>query len=153
LGIGTLSLHAGQPFALLIGVREYEQPNLEPLRYSENDVSVLADVLRERGHPPGNIMVLTTSRGATDPWLRPTTSRMRYWLRRVLRNRKDDDTVVIAFAGHGVQFEGSEESYLCPTDARIDDRDSLISLSEVYALMANSPAQVKVLLLDCCRND
>src|SRR5262245_19395118 len=119
LGFGALSLHAGQPIALLVGVGEYEQPGLKSLPYAENDISVLADVLREGGHPPGNIMVLTTSRGATDPWLRPTASRIRYWLRRVLRDyppdyRKDDpkrpllrndpkdDTVLVAFAGHGV---------------------------------------------------
>jgi uncharacterized caspase-like protein len=52
-----------------------------------------------------------------------------------------------------VQFSKEGESYFCPADARLIDRASLISLSEVYAELERCPARVKVLLVDACRND
>ncbi|MEO8496185.1 MAG: caspase family protein [Planctomycetota bacterium] len=44
-------------------------------------------------------------------------------------------------------------SYFCPIDARLDRADSLLSLEKLYRLLALSPADVKLMLVDACRND
>ena len=61
--------------------------------------------------------------------------------------------MLVAFAGHGVQFRGSNEVYFCPADARPDDKATLIPLNEVYQALAECEAQFKLLLSDACRND
>ena len=61
----------------------------------------------------------------------------------------------MALAGHGVQFRDSEasESYFCPADARLGDRSSLISLTEIHRALEKCRAAFKLLLVDACRND
>ena len=63
--------------------------------------------------------------------------KIRSELKLLLQNRTKEDTVLIAFAGHGVQFQNDEESYFCPADARLAERSTLVSLAEVYRDRAN----------------
>ena len=53
----------------------------------------------------------------------------------LLKNMDEADSVVVALAGHGVQFRGDEESYFCPADARLADQATLIPLGEVYTAL------------------
>ncbi len=62
-----------------------------------------------------------------------------------------DDFIVVGFSGHGVHLKG--KSYLCPGDAKLDDPQSLIPLDSVYEMLQQSPAVLKLLLVDACRND
>src|SRR5262249_3377175 len=64
-----------------------------------------------------------------------------------------EDTVLLAFAGHGVQFKNSDEPFFCPSNARLRDKSTLISLSAVYRDLEKCRADVKLLLVDACRND
>ena len=63
--------------------------------------------------------------------------------------------MLIAFAGHGVQFQGSPESYLCPVNADLDEdgRSTLIALGQLYRRLERCRAGVKLVLVDACRND
>ena len=70
-----------------------------------------------------------------------------------MRDRIKADGVLVAFAGHGIQFRGGDEAYFCPADARPDDKATLISLKEVYQALDGCEAQLKLLLSDACRND
>src|SRR5262249_30362243 len=70
-----------------------------------------------------------------------------------LRDRSKDDVVLVAFAGHGVQFKGDKEPYFCPMDAKVSDPATLIALNEVYQELSECRAGLKLLLVDACRND
>jgi formylglycine-generating enzyme required for sulfatase activity len=63
--------------------------------------------------------------------------------------------VIVAFAGHGLQFEKEKDAFFCPRDARpfADATDSLVSLGKLYASLEQCFASVKVLLVDACRDD
>ena len=61
------------------------------------------------------------------------------------------DLVVVGFSGHVVHLDGT--SYFCPIDAELDRTDSLLSFEKLYQLLALSPADVKLMLVDACRND
>jgi uncharacterized caspase-like protein len=63
--------------------------------------------------------------------------------------------VLLAFAGHGLQFDGQDDAYFCPADARPfkDETRTLVSLISMYAEMKRSFAGVKLLLVDACRDD
>src|SRR5206468_2101504 len=144
---------AGEQIALLVGVRKYRPNELRDLPYAEADVEGLAKTLRAAGYPPENVVVMSQSAAAKDLRFAPEAGKIRAELKLLLQNRGQADTVLIAFAGHGVQFQNDDEAYFCPADARLADRATLVSLSEVYQELERCPAGVKVLLVDACRND
>jgi formylglycine-generating enzyme required for sulfatase activity len=148
------SPQSGERYALLVGVREYDKASgLRPLAFSENDVTRLADVLKASGYRPENVVVMTDSRESTPARLLPEREKILYQLDSLLRDRSDGDTVLIAFAGHGVHFRGNEDSYFCPLDARLDKNGSLVSIAQVYRRLEGCRADLKLLVYDACRND
>src|SRR5262249_12787905 len=120
------SLHAaekGGRYALLVGVRQDDLTELTPLEFTENDVTVLGSVLRSGGCPRGAL--LTQQRGAFEARYLPTAANIRRELKGLLEDRTEDDTVIVGFCGHGVQFAGSDEPYFCPMDTKLKDRKTL----------------------------
>ena len=144
----------GEKYALLVGVQKYsEAKELRPLPYSESDVTELASVLRNSGCRDENVVLMTQTAANDDPRYLPMKKRILKELRLLLADRTEDDTVLLAFAGHGVHFKDDANSYFCPSDAELDDRSTLLSLTDVYAELEKCKAGVKVLLVDACRND
>jgi formylglycine-generating enzyme required for sulfatase activity len=138
-------------YALLIGVRQYPPDQLKDLRFSENDVTALADLLKGAGF--NRVVLMTQAVGAKETRYLPTAENIRIVLKGLLEVRRPGDTVLVAFAGHGLQFKGSEEPLFCPADVNLIRRETLISLKEVYAQLEKCQASVKLLLVDACRND
>jgi hypothetical protein len=140
---------AGQ-HALLVGINTYDHPKLSALKFAENDAAELAAVLGKAGYA-----VTLLSGAAKEERLRPSKANIEGRLTEVLGKCGRGDTVLLAFAGHGLQFEGTRDAFFCPIDARpfADQADSLVSLSKVYAELDRSFAGVKLLLVDACRND
>ena len=141
----------GEKYALLVGVREYDPTELRDLPYAEDDVTALAEVLKKAGYK--RVVLMTQTEGAKRARLLPLAANVRKALKAVLEDRAGNDTVLVAFAGHGVQFQDEDESYFCPMDAKLADKSTLVSLSEVYKDLDNSDAGTRLLLADCCRND
>jgi formylglycine-generating enzyme required for sulfatase activity len=141
---------AGRKYAFLVGVNEYQHERLRPLSYAEADVHALAKVLGPAGY---QVTLLTGA--ADDAALRPTRENIEKQLKAVLGRCRKGDTVLMAFAGHGLQFEGDKDAYFCPLDARPfkDRKDSLVSLARLYRELDQSFAGMKVLLVDACRDD
>ena len=71
----------------------------------------------------------------------------------MLKELTPEDSVILALAGHGVQFADKKVNYYCPLDADPQNRANLISLSEVYDRLHECQAARKMLLVDACRND
>ena len=151
--LGQQKKSGGDKYALLVGVRKYDPNELRGLPYSEPDVVELSGVLKAEGYKPGNVVLMTQTAGADDTRFLPLAANVRKELKLLLDEVDEDDSVLIALAGHGVQFLGENESYFCPADARLADKSTLIPLSEIYKALENSRAGLKVLLVDACRND
>src|SRR5258708_7585886 len=64
----------GKKSALLVGVKAYDHFKLSPLKYTENDVTELALLLRPAGF---DITLLTDSEGKKDKARKPTTENIR----------------------------------------------------------------------------
>jgi tetratricopeptide (TPR) repeat protein len=144
---------APKKYALLVGVNNYDHARLPPLKYAENDATDLARVLTEAGY---EVVLLTGAAGARKAERRPTKANIEARLEEVLCTRcKRGDTVLVALAGHGLQFAGKREAFFCPSDARpfATRTDTLLSLTKVYRELDESFAGVKLLLVDACRND
>jgi hypothetical protein len=144
----------GERFALLVGVEKYNDPTeLKSLQFAEEDVTELAKLLEEAGYRKENIMLMTQKRGGDEGRAMPESAKIRQEMTLLLKGRKKDDSIVIAFTGHGVQFQGAEENYFCPMDAKLADKKTLIPLQEIYKELEKCEAGLKVLLVDACRDD
>ena len=144
----------GDLYAFLVAVRQYDPAELTSLQFTENDVTELAETLKTVGYEEGNILLMTQTVGATRTRMLPTRQNIQEQLSLLIRELKPDDTLLLAFSGHGLQFKDKDESYYCPADARVSDRSTLISMDDVYAqLESDCQARTKLLLMDACRND
>jgi tetratricopeptide (TPR) repeat protein len=143
----------GERYALLVGVQGYPPGQLRSLEFSESDVNDLAEALKLGGYRQENIHVLTGTRGGTNNNLLPNAKNIRRELEFLVRHCDSGDHVVVAFAGHGVQFRKEETMYFCPSDADLKDRQTLIAMPDVYKVLERCKADLKLLLVDACRND
>jgi formylglycine-generating enzyme required for sulfatase activity len=143
----------GKRYALLVGVQDYDVNELHNLNFAQADVTALANTLREGGYDARNIVLMTQSVGATKARFLPLAQNIRKELDLLLGDLDRDDAVFIAFAGHGIQFQGEEGAYFCPMDAKLTDRSTLIAFKDVYAKLEKCGAGLKVLMVDACRND
>lgn len=137
-------------FAFLVGCSDYDEKEFRSLKFSRNDVISLYDALRSAGYPERNI-VLMHDKQPVD--LVPEARKIRKQLNLLLGGLRPQDTVIVAFAGHGVQFQGEKQNYFCPRDAEARDRGTLISLEDIYKQLDTCRARRKLLLVDACRND
>jgi uncharacterized caspase-like protein len=144
---------AGENYAFLVGVRKYKSTQLKSLNYPESDVTVLADVLKRSGYASPNVVLMTQTTGAEDTRFLPIASHIKAEIQLLLKELTEQDSVLVAFAGHGVQFKGENVAYFCPADADLADRQTLVSLTGLYRALDRCRARSKVLLVDACRND
>jgi formylglycine-generating enzyme required for sulfatase activity len=146
----------GRKYALLIGVQKYDGTGLQSLKFCENDVTELAQVLRGEGYGYNRVVLLTRTEAQKNidrDDILPTAENIRDHLRAILRDRRPEDTVLIAFAGHGVQLKKDGHMYFCPAKCNLDKADTLIGLDDLYAQLRECKANEKILLVDACRND
>jgi formylglycine-generating enzyme required for sulfatase activity len=157
LAPGLAQTSTGKKHAVIVGVRDYLASTLDPLKYTENDAEELAKVLQEQGGFA--VRVLTTTRGEKSKERAPTAANIRASIKALLKGRSRHDTVLVALAGHGIQGKVKEggvekdESFFCPSDAQLNDNDTLIALGKLFADLRECGAGVKLLLVDACRND
>ncbi|MHB8897338.1 MAG: caspase family protein [Thermoguttaceae bacterium] len=144
----------GERYALLIGVRNYDKSSgLQPLSYTDKDVTELGQVLLDYGYRPENVILMTDTSGAQEPRFLPESGKIRTQLAAILRDRGKADHVMIAFSGHGLQFKNDQDSYFCPLDAQVERRTTLISMGDLYRQLESCRAGFKILLCDACRDD
>jgi formylglycine-generating enzyme required for sulfatase activity len=158
----------GKKYALLVGVRSYMHRDLRDLKYTENDVEELALALPDYT----KVVVLTSTRGATKGEAAPTAANIRKQLKALLAKGSKHDTILMAFAGHGLELKvkvkdaatGKEkvrdEGFFCPADAKPrenvtleEQSKTLLGFTELFRELKESGVGVKLLLVDACRND
>ena len=86
--------------AVVVGVNEYQHERLPSLKYAEADAVALDKVLRAAGY---DVTLLTASSKVAGRT--PTKANIDAQVAAVLKACRKGDTVVLAFAGHGLQFE------------------------------------------------
>ena len=138
---------AGKVRAVLIAVREQDDPAVKPLRYTPNDAARLKQVLVERGGAdPSDILELTD---AAPPDRRPTLANLRREVPKFLRAAGPADTVIVFFGGHGLLKNG--QAYLVPKDFdTLDMAATALPAADLKAALRACPAKVKLLVADAC---
>jgi len=147
---------AGENYAFLVAVADYDVKQLKPLQFTRNDILEFHQRLVDSGFVKDNIVLMHDDLKQIGK-LRyaPTAENIRKEFTLLVESLREDDALIVAFAGHGVQFQGDVKNYFCPSDADLDDpkHERLVSLSELYDQLKACPAKRKLLLVDACRND
>src|SRR6185369_10794591 len=121
-------------YALIIGVNQYEDPKIAPLKGATNDAQTLADTLKQyAGFPSDQVMLLTTDQ-------QPERLPKRNTILEALSNlasaaRRDGGMLLVSFAGHGI--ERGKKPFLLSSDARLGN-DNDVELLEETAVSVTS---------------
>ncbi len=148
---------AGGKYALLIGVNQYDRPDITPLKYAVADVESVYQALTDPacgGFPKRNVKLLTTK---AEGDLLPKKANILFWIGWLKKHVQAADTVVLYFSGHGITDGESGESYLLPMDADIRNSETLagsgIQVNYIHQRLTALPAKKLLFFLDACRND
>jgi tetratricopeptide (TPR) repeat protein len=141
-------------WALVIGVDKYQDPQISPLKGSDNDARMIADALvRYAGFPRDQVILLSTDQPTER---QPTRVNILRRLSNLSTAVPKDGMLLVSFAGHGMERGG--QAFLLPADAQISDQisfleETAISMNRVKERIKETGVSQVVVLLDACRND
>jgi Caspase domain len=127
--------------ALLIGVRDYD--SMTKLNSPLADVDAVASALFDEHYGLFDVESVASHYDLTGAEIKRETARF-------FAGAETTDVLLFYFSGHGLPA-GIAEGYLCGKDA--DEKlpaESCVAFSEVRAMIGDSNALVKVVVLDCC---
>ncbi|HKX26720.1 MAG TPA: caspase family protein, partial [Blastocatellia bacterium] len=132
----------GRRYAVLIGSSRFDkEPNLRPLKYPENDVNGMHEILRARELGAFD-EVAVFNNAESDPVL--------HKIEEILAAATGDDLFLIYYSGHG---QTDLPGRLCLTTSDTEIRILLttsIPVELLRSLIENSACRKVVLILDCC---
>lgn len=143
----------GKTWALLVGVDQYDNPNISSLHYAEADARGFASALIQCGSASKDRVFVLTSSGKGQ--LRASRANIVDWLVRLRKNLNPGDTFIFFFSGHGISME--KKSYLLTTDAIPSPVENLemsaLDMASLKSLLEKIPASRVLIAVDACRND
>lgn len=144
-----------QDVALLVGAPSCQDARWPSLRYAEQDISRLGELLAKSGYSAQRLTLLTPAAARQAPELAPSRQNLLRHLQRSARMAGPEDTLLIVLSGHGIEtlVDGEQQPSFCPLDGSPSKRSSLLLLSDlVKAAEANCRARNIVLIADACRS-
>jgi uncharacterized caspase-like protein len=131
---------SGRKLALVIGNSAY---GVAPLRNPTNDARAVATVLARLGFE------------RSDPLFDLSLQELSKAVKEFVSTIRPDDTVLVYFAGHGLQIAG--ENFLIPVDFFASNVEQVkarsYSATRLASELAASTADVVILILDACRDN
>ncbi len=136
-------------WAVIIGINNYEDKNVQDLRYAVPDATSLFEVLtapETGGFDPAKAKLLTDKSGTP-----PTRRNILRALGGLESAPRRDDTVLVYFSGHGFTEKG--ENYLLPRDGELGLlEDTGVSLKRFMISLKRCVAKRQIIILDCCHS-
>ncbi len=141
-------------FAVIIGINEYIDPDIESLKVASVDAMSIYKILtdpRGGGFPRENVKILLNDEATRES----ITRTLGEWLPNKV---KSGDTVFIFYSGHGgvePDMTGEEpdgnSKYIIPHDTDVDNLFSTaIQNSTVSKMLQRIPSNKMIFLIDCC---
>jgi WD40 repeat protein/energy-coupling factor transporter ATP-binding protein EcfA2 len=150
-------------YALIIGITEYQSPNLSRLPKAATDAEIVAQVLEQYGE----FQVKRVPEGWTgkQPKVgekKVTGADLGQQLETLLLKQATGSEALIYFAGHGFTVSdnlGEQQGFLATSDCQVELSEGAaveqkygISLESLNKLIAKSDLSSLVMLLDCCHS-
>jgi len=145
---------ASERWALLVGVEDYTDQNISPLRGPANDVNKVREALvKYAAFPEDNIIVLST---ASHDGGMPTKNGILVALSKIKNSVPDNGLLLFMFSGHGMSRGG--RAFLLPSNATLTDdadllEDTSLSVDLLRRRIAATNVKQVIVFLDACRND
>jgi hypothetical protein len=135
-------------YALVIGIEKYQDPNILPLQFCEDDALAMVKVLKENcGYPEDHIYSLIGAQATLDAIL----TRVNNLARKDVYSQAQ--TVVFYFSGHGTAI--NDVDYLVPYDgsakAALAVKKNIAFETDILAPLKRNFA-TQVMFMDACRN-
>ena len=154
----TKKKFTGKRYALLVGIRKYDSKDEFPdLMYSEKDVEDLALAMGKAGYTDSNIVLMTGVRGEKNTALKPEPRNVPRQTVPACGKVYGRGRAVRRLRGPRLPETGPRRSrgrsILLLRGAMQEGRDkALIDIDEVYKILRDSRAGLKVVVMDACRN-
>jgi Caspase domain len=141
-------------YALVIGVDEYQDREINRLEGASNDAKALASALIQYAGFPSDQVVLLTSDQPLDH--QPTRANVLRRLSNLRQAVQKDGLLLVSFAGHGIERNG--QAYLLPMDAQVSGdiallEDSAINVETMRERIRQTEVKQVIIILDACRNN
>ena len=140
-------------YALVIGIDEYDDPQIHGLNGAGKDAKTIADALiHYAGFLKDQVILLTSDQPRER---RPTRGNILRYVSNLLGSVPKDGLFLISFAGHGIEREG--EAFILPSDAVNGGtallEDTAIPARRVIDSIGRSGIRQVLVFLDACRSD
>ena len=138
---------AGNKYALVIGVSEYE--NVPKLKYGDKDARDVAVALRVAGFEDSRLLILHDK----DTEAPPTRDKVFHHLGRLKTFGLDaDDLVLFYFSGHGMMQDNVD--YLLPIGASdLALQDTALPVDIIVNRLQQTGSRQVVMFIDACRDE
>jgi hypothetical protein len=140
-------------FAILVGIEQYDDPNIATITGPANDVQRVKNALEKfADFSDDNIVVLSTA----DGYRKPTRDEILKSLSRIKNIVPENGLLLFMFSGHGISR--GERGFLLPSSATLTgDQDLLeqtsLDVDLVRKEIAGTGVKQAILLIDACRDD
>lgn len=133
---------------LTVGVSEYlKATRLANLAACANDAMRVREAFLDTPQLNADAMRFWSVSDKTET--KPTRNGLIGGLKELATLATSDDRLIFYYSGHGIRI--GDLLYLVPSDAfSSDDPDALLSLERVKAILNESDARQKLIVLDCC---
>ncbi|RJR15913.1 MAG: hypothetical protein C4581_11205 [Nitrospiraceae bacterium] len=131
-------------YALVIGISNYRDKEIPPVKYAKSDAEKFAKYLENIGGVPAKNIKLVTDEMVTKGDIE---AYIEDWLPRRI---KKDSEVFVYYAGHGTPDPRTGEAYIVPYDGNPDYKSKLYPLKRMYASLNKLPSEQVVVMLDSC---
>jgi len=142
-------------WALLVGISNYQDPDISDLNYTVNDVTQFYDALVDPNvcNASRDKVFLMTDDSIGNST--PTHTNVVFRLGTLVSRIKPEDTFIFYFSGHGMIREGKQYLLTINSDPRSLDtlEVSATSLEKVQSMLKKVKARQILIILDACRND
>jgi hypothetical protein len=138
------SAEGAEKYALLIGISQYESTSVKggviPLRFAENDATALKNLLTAAGYKVDDRI----NREARREYILEGLTQLRATV-------KEEDELIVFFAGHGARDPSNGQTYLLTHDTKLELLDDkAIRLDHLFDYLRDIKARFKLVLLDHC---
>ena len=135
---------------LLVGVNQYQDPNLSSLQYSALDCQGLGEALKEATASFANKEVIIHHDFVSQ---RPQLAQVQASIQHIVTSAGKDDTILFYFSGHGILETNTQQVALCLADT--DTKELLttgLPLSDLLKQLTNCAASQQLVWLDACHS-
>ena len=143
--------HAEERWALLVGIDDYSNDIITPLKGAARDARALRDILTKYARfPSDNIFCLTSDDKTSLPNLGNILTKLDY----IASKAKSGDVFLFFFAGHGVSLDN--QNYLLAYESYIRPfllPKTALSVDELNQYLSKIQSANTIMILDACRNN